>query len=103
MTRSGLNLCPAHPFFRKYTHNSRDCSCIGARAPRATSPLGRGTRRAMPHYEADDENDIVMCDKAGCFRAYHVACSEPPILPEELEYADDDGDDGPRSPGFSRI
>ena len=29
--------------------------------------------------EDDSENDIVFCDRVGCFRAYHLLCLEPPI------------------------
>eukprot|EP00629_Pelagomonadales_sp_RCC1024_P006211 CAMPEP_0119261798 /NCGR_PEP_ID=MMETSP1329-20130426/1725_1 /TAXON_ID=114041 /ORGANISM="Genus nov. species nov., Strain RCC1024" /LENGTH=458 /DNA_ID=CAMNT_0007261379 /DNA_START=168 /DNA_END=1544 /DNA_ORIENTATION=+ len=41
-------------------------------------------------YEADAENDIVMCDRTNCFRAFHVKCCEPQLTPEALGGPDDD-------------
>lgn len=32
--------------------------------------------------EADDDNDILLCDHAGCNRAYHQNCMEPPFPTE---------------------
>jgi PHD-finger len=29
--------------------------------------------------DSTDDNDIVLCDMAGCFRAYHQACLQPPM------------------------
>ena len=28
-------------------------------------------------YESTDDNDIIMCDRTNCFRAFHVKCCEP--------------------------
>jgi hypothetical protein len=35
--------------------------------------------------EDTEENDILICDRAGCCRAYHQSCLDPPIkkIPEE--------------------
>lgn len=41
-------------------------------------------------FESYDENDIVMCDRTGCFRAFHVLCTDPPMKPEDLGGPDDD-------------
>ena len=27
----------------------------------------------------NEENDIILCDRAGCYRAYHLLCLDPPI------------------------
>jgi len=37
--------------------------------------------------ESTDDNDILLCDRTGCFRAYHMRCFDPPITPEELDKA----------------
>ena len=34
--------------------------------------------------DCDSDNDIVMCDRKGCFRAYHQHCQNPPITREEI-------------------
>ncbi|CAM9413740.1 unnamed protein product, partial [Hapterophycus canaliculatus] len=31
--------------------------------------------------DSDDNNDILLCDFEGCFRAYHQNCLSPPIKP----------------------
>lgn len=39
--------------------------------------------------EATDENDLLMCDGVGCFRAYHMHCLSPIMTPEKAEAEDD--------------
>jgi hypothetical protein len=36
-------------------------------------------------YDADDDNDILMCDYSGCGLAFHMRCCDPPVteLPAE--------------------
>ena len=41
-------------------------------------------------YESTDDNDIIMCDRTNCFRAFHVNCADPPLTPEDLGGPDDD-------------
>ena len=36
-----------------------------------------------------DENDLVMCDSSGCYRAYHMKCLHPPLTPDHVENDDD--------------
>eukprot|EP00804_Cyclotella_cryptica_P024968 CCRYP_015508-RA/>CCRYP_015508-RA protein AED:0.06 eAED:0.06 QI:133/1/1/1/1/1/6/1103/1440 len=33
---------------------------------------------------ASDENDLLLCDGLGCYRAYHMCCVEPKLTPEDL-------------------
>jgi PHD-finger len=42
--------------------------------------------------ECSDENDLLMCDGNGCFRAYHMECVHPHVSPDTAaeEHADDD-------------
>lgn len=35
--------------------------------------------------DATDENDLLLCDGKGCFRAYHMNCLEPRVTQEEVE------------------
>jgi hypothetical protein len=30
-------------------------------------------------------NDILFCDREGCFRAYHQMCLDPPIVSSKIE------------------
>jgi len=39
-------------------------------------------------FDADDDNDVVLCDREGCYRAFHVNCCDPPPTPDDL--AEDD-------------
>mmetsp|Transcript_18532 Transcript_18532/g.56929 ORF Transcript_18532/g.56929 Transcript_18532/m.56929 type:complete len:452 (+) Transcript_18532:1071-2426(+) len=41
-------------------------------------------------FTSDETNDIVLCDRKGCFRAFHVDCCDPPLTPEQLGDLDDD-------------
>jgi len=41
-------------------------------------------------FESTDDNDIVMCDRTNCFRAFHVKCCAPHMTPETLGGPDDD-------------
>lgn len=40
--------------------------------------------------EATDENDLIMCDGAGCYRAYHMKCIKPEVKASDLENEHDD-------------
>jgi PHD-finger len=40
--------------------------------------------------EATDENDLVLCDREGCCRAFHMQCVWPRLSMEALEENDDD-------------
>ena len=40
--------------------------------------------------EATDENDVLLCDGEGCFRAMHMKCTTPNVTKEELEKHPDD-------------
>jgi hypothetical protein len=35
--------------------------------------------------DASDENDLIMCDGCGCYRAYHMHCLQPPVTLHDLE------------------
>jgi hypothetical protein len=35
--------------------------------------------------EATDENDLVLCDGEGCFRAYHAHCLQPALKESDLD------------------
>lgn len=35
--------------------------------------------------DASDENDLLLCDAQGCFRAYHMQCLEPIVTLKEVE------------------
>ncbi|KAL7576427.1 hypothetical protein ACA910_018230 [Epithemia clementina (nom. ined.)] len=37
---------------------------------------------------ATDENDLVMCDGTGCYRAYHMKCLKPELTLADLENED---------------
>ena len=41
-------------------------------------------------FESTEDNDIIMCDRTNCFRAFHVNCADPPLTPEDLGGPDDD-------------
>jgi PHD-finger len=41
--------------------------------------------------ETTDENDLVLCDNTGCFRAYHQECLEPHVSSDVFE-EDEDSD-----------
>eukprot|EP00953_Heterococcus_sp_UTEX-ZZ885_P024045 13179-Heterococcus_DN1.PRE.3 len=41
--------------------------------------------------ETTDENDLVLCDNTGCFRAYHQECLDPPVSSDVFE-EDEDSD-----------
>mmetsp|Transcript_18952 Transcript_18952/g.28604 ORF Transcript_18952/g.28604 Transcript_18952/m.28604 type:complete len:362 (+) Transcript_18952:82-1167(+) len=38
----------------------------------------------------DDHNDIVMCDRKNCYRAYHMNCCDPRLDLEQIGDPDDD-------------
>lgn len=40
--------------------------------------------------DSDDHDDILLCDYAGCFRAYHQTCLTPPIKPEAFPEEEED-------------
>ena len=40
--------------------------------------------------DATDENDLLLCDGKGCFRAYHFHCLEPRMTQQEVEAMDED-------------
>lgn len=60
----------AHP---PYTHHTQLCPY-----PRC----GRG--------DSDDHDDILLCDFAGCFRAYHQNCLSPAIQPGAFPEEEED-------------
>ena len=35
--------------------------------------------------ESTDDNDVLMCDFKGCFRAFHMKCLSPAMTLEEFE------------------
>lgn len=35
--------------------------------------------------DTTDDNDILLCDKSGCFRAYHQYCMDPPLSSKRLQ------------------
>ncbi len=39
--------------------------------------------------ESTDENDILLCDRAGCFCAFHMECCDPPVKIDEIGGEDD--------------
>jgi hypothetical protein len=39
--------------------------------------------------DATDENDLLMCDGQGCFRAHHMQCHIPIITPQDVQDEDD--------------
>jgi hypothetical protein len=39
---------------------------------------------------ATDENDMLLCDGVGCYRAFHMQCLEPKVTLEEVEAAGED-------------
>ncbi|KAL9184867.1 hypothetical protein ACHAXT_002644 [Thalassiosira profunda] len=39
---------------------------------------------------ATDENDMLLCDGRGCYRAFHMQCLEPRIGPADCSSEDDD-------------
>ena len=39
---------------------------------------------------ATDENDLVMCDGIGCYRAFHMKCVKPALTMADVEQEDDD-------------
>jgi hypothetical protein len=39
--------------------------------------------------DATDENDVLMCDGEGCFRAHHMHCLPTPLTQQEAEAEDD--------------
>ncbi|CAB9510706.1 PHD-finger [Seminavis robusta] len=40
--------------------------------------------------DASDENDLLMCDMQGCFRAFHMGCLEPRVTLDEVESKKDE-------------
>ncbi|CAM9238180.1 unnamed protein product [Ectocarpus sp. 12 AP-2014] len=40
--------------------------------------------------DSDDHDDILLCDYAGCFRAYHQNCLSPPIKPDVFPEEEED-------------
>jgi hypothetical protein len=34
---------------------------------------------------ATDDNDLILCDGSGCYRAYHMQCCKPEITAQDLE------------------
>ena len=41
-------------------------------------------------FESEDTNDVVLCDRKGCFRAFHVLCCDPVLTEDQLGDPDDD-------------
>ncbi len=39
--------------------------------------------------QSTDENDILLCDRAGCFCAFHMECCDPPVKIDEIGGEDD--------------
>ena len=39
---------------------------------------------------SDDSNDIILCDRKNCYRAFHIQCCDPPLDEEQLGDPDDD-------------
>lgn len=39
---------------------------------------------------ASDDNDLILCDGNGCYRAYHMKCCKPEITAQDLKNEDDD-------------
>jgi hypothetical protein len=37
-----------------------------------------------------DENDLILCDGSGCYRAYHMQCCKPEISAQDLEDENED-------------
>lgn len=37
-----------------------------------------------------EENDIYICDRKGCCRAYHACCLDPPLLPSDISNKPDE-------------
>jgi len=40
--------------------------------------------------DATDENDVILCDGAGCCRAFHMQCVVPHVKPQDIENEDED-------------
>ncbi|KAL3937110.1 MAG: hypothetical protein SGBAC_007703 [Bacillariaceae sp.] len=40
--------------------------------------------------DATDDNDLILCDGEGCYRAFHMKCIHPEIKPQDLEDEDED-------------
>ena len=40
--------------------------------------------------DATDDNDLLLCDGHGCFRAYHMQCVYPAVTQQDLGEEDDD-------------
>jgi hypothetical protein len=39
---------------------------------------------------ATDDNDLILCDGSGCYRAYHMKCCKPEVTAQDLEDENDD-------------
>jgi hypothetical protein len=40
--------------------------------------------------DASDENDVLLCDGQGCYRAYHMKCMYPEVSPEDIANEEED-------------
>ena len=40
--------------------------------------------------ESTDENDVILCDGQGCYRAFHMKCVHPAVTEQDIENEDDD-------------
>ena len=40
--------------------------------------------------DASDDNDVLLCDGDGCYRAYHMKCVRPEIAPDDISEDEDD-------------
>jgi hypothetical protein len=40
--------------------------------------------------DATDENDVLLCDGQGCYRAFHMKCIHPEVTPKDIEDEDED-------------
>eukprot|EP00980_Cylindrotheca_fusiformis_P013490 scaffold3440_cov99-Cylindrotheca_fusiformis.AAC.1 len=40
--------------------------------------------------DCTDDNDVILCDGEGCYRAYHMKCIQPAVKPEDVQNEDED-------------
>ena len=38
--------------------------------------------------DSTDENDVLLCDGQGCYRAFHMKCIYPEVTPDQLDHED---------------